>query len=88
MKPSSASAPINFKIETGIPLPGGSRNLKYPWHQMSVGDSFSFNADLVRKVWPAASYFARRNPEFRFSIRKQRDGNYRVWRIPPKGDAA
>jgi len=49
---------------------------------MKVGESF-FEADPLKEhaVRFAASYFGKRNKEYRFTASKQ-DGGIRVWRIP------
>lgn len=72
-----------FKIDKDIPLPahghGGNRHSKYPFAQMSVGDSF-FAPATSKAVHAAATNFAKRNPGFKFTTRKEGDGT-RIWRI-------
>lgn len=47
-----------FKIEKNVPVIGGSGpgpKPKYPFHEMEVGDSFSFSDEMWRKVAAASS---------------------------------
>ena len=75
---------MSYKIEKGIrPVKDGrSGNIRYPFRAMKVGDSFfvpiaEANEGSMR-MSPYA--FSKRNPEYKFSIRKLKDG-YRVWRV-------
>lgn len=72
----------DYKIDNGLPIPA-SRNTdggKYPLRKMAIGDSFIVPLVTRDKVYPAVSYFSKRNPPYKFTIRKTDDG-YRVWRI-------
>lgn len=75
-----------FKIVSNIPVPedAGSRGRRsvYPFRQMKVGQSFFVPNDEVDSfnLRMAASSFAQRNKDFRFTVRKEEEG-YRVWRI-------
>lgn len=68
--------PDVIKIEQGIPFPG-----KYPLSQLEVGDSFlvpaSSNVKTLRNI---ISNRHKRNPKVRFTVQKQKNGRYRVWR--------
>lgn len=71
-----------MEVDKGVPLPGGKAG-KYPWQDMSVGDSFLvsevYDRDLQRKVAAAACKAALRLG-VKFSVRKH-DGALRVWRV-------
>jgi len=71
------------KIDKGIPIPeprkGGRRGEKYPWREMSVGDSFLFDGDESSKATCAASSAGIRLGR-KFTTRKTAEG-YRIWRI-------
>lgn len=73
-----------FKIEKGIPQPARNGCTKYPLRQMKVGESFfvgeSTNASVVRSN---IALFSKRNPDYKFSTRKEGTG-IRVWRIAAK----
>lgn len=71
-------------VETGHSLaqrdacfPRGRRTL-YAWRSMEIGDSFVTNK---KSVAAAAAYFSRRNPEFKFAVRKIDASQWRVWRV-------
>lgn len=68
-----------FKIEKRVPIPARTTTPKYPFRDMKVGDSFVV-ADGGKSVAIAASAFSRRNPEYRFTARKEGDA-IRIWRI-------
>jgi hypothetical protein len=68
-----------FKIEKKVPIPARTTTQKYPFRDMEVGDSF-VATDGGKSVLVAASAFTRRNPEYRFTTRKEGDG-IRIWRI-------
>ena len=76
-----------YKIEKDIPapLPNTKGVGKYPWREMKIGDSFFIPyADTnYSQVNSAPSYFSRRNPEYKFTVRKV-EGGYRIWRIKVK----
>ena len=72
-----------YKIEKDIPVPAS--RCKYPYRLMEIGDSiFIPNADIPPSgSYPSASYFSKRNPEYKFTIRRVK-GGYRTWRIECK----
>jgi hypothetical protein len=74
---------MTYEIQSGIPIPAGRNNNKYPFRAMRIGDSF-FAAGIKQSGISSVLYaFSKRNPEFRFTVRKEGDG-VRVWRIAPK----
>jgi hypothetical protein len=48
-----------YQIEKGVPLPGNLRGRAsvYPFPQMGIGDSFTFEADRYNTVRRAATYW-------------------------------
>ena len=73
-----------IKIDKGIPIPAHNKGPKpkYPFAQMSIGDSF-FAAES-RHALSAASYQRAKRHGGKFSLRATvEDGvtGYRVWRI-------
>ena len=78
-----------YEIEKGVPIPPDGRGMqrggvkcKYPWVDMSIGDSFEagpYDPDLKNNVAAAASQYAKRNG-VKFTLRKHNRG-LRVWRI-------
>lgn len=76
-------------IEYNIALPNGSSGVfkkgaptKYPFGDMNVGDSFSFENDKAASVYTCAySFCTRRRLKWKFSVRKDAGGNYRCWRV-------
>jgi hypothetical protein len=66
----------DYVIEQGIVLP---QRGKYPFQQMSVGDSFAFQRAIRNAVSSAAYVYARRNG-CKFSIRREKD-SYRCFRL-------
>ncbi len=70
-------------IDKNVPAPAG-KNLKYPWAEMEVGDSFAIpNAvtqEQAAKVRGACAAFAHRTGT-KFSIRKDEAGVLRCWRL-------
>lgn len=75
-----------FKIEKGMPIIGEKAirgESKYPIRHMEIGDSFLIPTDeitassgMAARVAPQAKRYG-----FRLTVRKQKDGSYRVWRI-------
>ena len=73
-----------IKIDKGIPIPANNKGPepKYPFAQMSIGDSF-FAAES-RHALSAASYQRAKRHGAKFTMRATvEDGvtGYRVWRI-------
>lgn len=71
-------------IDKDIPLPpkkgGFGQPRKYPWNEMEIGDSFV----LMAKNMPCASAGASTTGKrlgFRFTVRRENGGGFRVWRI-------
>ena len=68
-----------IKIDKGVPLPVTyTVNLKYPWLEMEIGDSFFVNATQSRIGSHAWQMGNRHNRKF--TTRKV-DGGVRVWRV-------
>jgi hypothetical protein len=67
----------NFKIDNDVPIPEPRGASKYPFRSMEVGDSFLAED---KRAGAAASFFARRNKEYRFACRSV-PGGLRIWRI-------
>ena len=69
-----------MKIEQGFEIPKGkNQDFKWPFSEMSVGDSFAFNSLDSRKCASSAVRFSKKHGG-NFSIRKHGDG-HRCWRI-------
>lgn len=66
---------MEFKIEKGIPIPPRS---KYTPPPMDVGDSFATTRGITNTL---RARYDRSYPEYTIAVRKQRDGQYRLWRI-------
>lgn len=76
-----------MKIESGIPSPKLApvgRPAKYPFRQMSIGDSFLAKGTLASSrgcaAYGAAKVFGSRNG-MKFVGETQGDGTVRIWRI-------
>lgn len=70
----------DFIIEKGIPLqPIQKGVVKYPFHKMDVGDSFSVPKPDGRKLRSASSAYAKRIGK-KFTVRTQ-GGVVRLWRV-------
>lgn len=67
---------MTVTIETGIPVPASRKTEKWPFADMSVGDSF-FTTKLIAKN--AAMNYQRRHG-VKFSSRREADG-IRIWRV-------
>tara|TARA_R110002124_G_C8775429_1_gene500319 strand:+ start:652 stop:864 length:213 start_codon:yes stop_codon:yes gene_type:complete len=68
-----------MKIETDIPLPVATRSRKYPFLEMSVGDSIFFDGEKVNgRVYRAAMSTGRRNNQ-KYVARRE-DSGLRIWR--------
>ena len=67
------------QIDKGIPLPPERNNLKYPWHDVAVGDSFLYRGNIRAAQSATAYWCAEAAPKvFRARIL---DDKVRVWRI-------
>lgn len=72
-----------YVIDKNVPIPDSAagRPVKYPFSDMSVGDSFSVARTEVLKVRAAASYYsARHGQASKFTIRQDGDA-FRCWRF-------
>lgn len=68
-----------IQIDRDIPPPPSRGQYDhYPFRALKIGDSFW--TPHVAKVRQAASWFAKRNPPYKFATRAEREG-LRVWRI-------
>lgn len=92
IKPKSEEAkdengPIEIKIEKGIPIPPPTSqgNVKYPWREMEVGDSFFVSAKTPKDCSRMQSGFGaswKRFKPMKFTSRIENEGaGVRVWRI-------
>lgn len=79
-----------FAIEKGTPIPKlGELQRLYPFGQLEVGECLLIPVSTgaqVRSIRCAANIFARKNPGYRFTVRKMNDG-VRVWRIAIYGQS-
>lgn len=76
---------VTIKIERGVPLPSRPTGIynSYPFRDMKIGDRiFVPDSEAGERIRSAASYFSLRNPEYRFTVRREGNG-YRAWRIEP-----
>ena len=67
-----------IQIDTSVPVP--AYRGKYPLDSMEVGESFVVQEQARRSVASLASALKRTSTK-EFTIRKQADGNVRVWRV-------
>lgn len=73
---------MQYKIERGIPIPPrnrGTRDPKYPFRDLRVGDSFYVPNKKVQDLSRVAQYWAHKD-NTKFSFRSIDDG-VRCWRI-------
>lgn len=71
-----------MKIEKNVPMPPHGNHLqKYPWPEMSVGDSVFFSREEEAKprsiVRAAHGWGGRNNAKF---ASRSVDGGFRIWR--------
>ena len=71
-----------LEIEKGVEVPSNVRGTKYPFAEMGVGDSILFKDKLRAESARVSSlrFVARREPEWRFTMRKV-SGGWRLWRV-------
>jgi hypothetical protein len=77
------------RIERSIPLPeprkpsghGTARKELFPWRDMEVGDSFRMPDTMTRSRVARRAVEAGYRTGFKFTIRRQPTGYYRIWRI-------
>lgn len=72
-----------IKVEQGHSLAQfdaahGRGHTRWPWRSMAIWDSFMTDKG---SVVAAACYFSRRNPDYKFSVRKVDKDHWRVWRV-------
>lgn len=87
------TTPTEFKIETGVPIPGWNpepKKPKYPFAKLKLMQSFFVptKAAGTPAVAVSACLFAKANKGFKFTCKKAVDKNVkgtRVWRIPVEG---
>jgi hypothetical protein len=48
---------MKYKIEKGVPIPRGTQCRVYPFNEMQVGDSFTFEPEKYNTVRRAATYY-------------------------------
>ena len=74
---------MTYKIEKDVPLPPPTRrgNKKFPFGEMSVGDSFVIEGkeEFYRGRLAASNYGARNHKKF--SCRLMEEGGLRIWRV-------
>jgi hypothetical protein len=75
------------KIEKKVPVPVVHSKIKYPWHDMKVGESVLIEAEegdslfnLKRKVGPAARYFGEKTGRAFKTLLMREENGVRVWR--------
>lgn len=76
---------MSYTIEKNVPvpMPGGGRNIKYPFRDMEVGDSFACDYGVASRLRSAASQFGIRNGRL-YKVRKVTEGELvvgRCWRV-------
>lgn len=69
----------SFPIESGIPIPEATRNAKYPWSSLEVGDSFFVPGKTV-KTFASQVATAQKKRDCKLRARNV-DGGVRVWRV-------
>lgn len=67
----------DFKIDRDMKLPKSKS--KYPFADMSIGDSFFFPSSVGQQVRTSAHAYRARTKEWNFEIRRE-DSGYRIWR--------
>jgi len=69
-----------IKVEKGVPVPKEprKRNVKYPWREMEVGDSFY--TETSQPVVSSSAILAQKRTGMRFTTKREGTGT-RVWRI-------
>lgn len=71
---------MTYAIEKGIPIPDiTTREAKYPFRDMGVGDSFLAPKHQAGTIRAAAAYYRRRH-HLKFLIKHVESDQVRVWR--------
>lgn len=73
------------KIEKNIPVPTTHYNIKYPFDNMEIGDSFIVDDERERNhvmvSWNGWIKRSKNGKNKKFTSRKISDNEYRIWRI-------
>jgi hypothetical protein len=81
---TSGAAPlvsnIVVEVEAGVPLPRSAGRSRYPWTQMTPGDSFLFPDGISIKSARTMASVAGKRLGWRFAVRRMFNG-VRVWRV-------
>lgn len=75
---------MRLAFDTSVPPPLLDRRGKpsiRPFASMPEGASFPVSADQVEATRCAAYAFSKRNPGYRFTVRRGPDGTHRCWRV-------
>lgn len=80
---------MSIEIEKGIPIPTSSRGRRegksiFPFSEMAIGDSVFHG--LYSSGQSAASKYAKLNPGWNYTTRKE-NGGVRIWRIKGNEEA-
>jgi len=74
---------MQYKVEKDIPVPKGEAYTKYPFDEMSIGDSFfieEYSREKMQSIGGAISNYKKtKAPKKRFKQLKY-EGGIRVWR--------
>jgi hypothetical protein len=70
-----------FKIEKDVPIPAEYTRKKYPLGDLKIGDSFLIPKDKAPTNMSASLAPQVARLSIKITIRKQPNGDYRVWRI-------
>ena len=81
-----ADPEVEFKLDKGrVPIPPRNANrTKYPFADLQVTQSFTVPITLLSNVQKAAYHFTTKNPEYKFTVRRMKEGNAEVcrcWRV-------
>jgi hypothetical protein len=68
-----------LQIESHVPPPESHARVKYPFHEMTVGDSFLIEEPWMVKNARSAAWMHSKRHGWKFSCRKV-EGGWRVWR--------
>lgn len=70
-----------FQIEKNVPMPSGYHHKEvYPWREMAVGDSFVVRNERSHASLSSTAGGAGKRLGMKFTVRKQPDGSFRIWR--------
>lgn len=80
-----------FEVKKDVPLTPSSRSLKYPFHEMEVGDCFDVPRNMGRTLGKTTvqnsvtsssrGYAKRHNPDAKFATRTIDENTIRCWRV-------